>query len=56
MKLRIPLNSGDMQPNDVTVTIRGRGELLLLFVCPSTLEVSFASTPEVPFTPEVSLL
>ena len=29
MKLRIPLNSGDMQPKDVKVTIRGRGELLL---------------------------
>src|SRR6266446_515351 len=30
MKLRIPLNSGDMQPKDVKVTIRGRGELLLV--------------------------
>jgi hypothetical protein len=29
MKLRISLNSGDMQPKDVKVTIRGRGELLL---------------------------
>src|SRR5713101_7160282 len=32
MKLRIPLNSGDMQSKDVKVTIRGRGELLLLGV------------------------
>src|SRR6266568_4109366 len=32
MKLRIPLNSGDMQPKDVKVTIRGRGELLLIKV------------------------
>ncbi len=29
MQLRIPLNSGDMQPKDAKVTIRGRGELLL---------------------------
>jgi len=29
MQLRIRLNSGDMQPKDVKVTIRGRGELLL---------------------------
>jgi len=29
MKLRIPLNSGDMQLKDVKVTIRGMGELLL---------------------------
>jgi hypothetical protein len=29
MKLRIPLNSGDMQLKDVKVAIRGMGELLL---------------------------
>jgi hypothetical protein len=31
MQLRIPLNSGDMQPKDAKVTIRGRGELLLKY-------------------------
>src|SRR5947208_17076701 len=34
MQLRIPLNSGDMQPKDAKVTIRGRGELLLNYVPP----------------------
>ena len=29
MELRIPLNSGNMQPKDVKVIIRGGGELLL---------------------------
>jgi len=30
VKLQIPLNLGDIQPKGVQVTIRGRGELLLV--------------------------